>query len=113
MVICSVLLVVLGCFIDALPLLLLMAPIFYPISVNLGIDAVQFGVLITTVILVGTLTPPVGIMVYALAGVVKEVPMMRIFKGVMPFVLVMVIFTVLIIIFPGLSSWLVTKMFGS
>jgi tripartite ATP-independent transporter DctM subunit len=113
MLITAILLIILGCFIDALPLLMLMSPILYPIAVGLGINEIHFGVVCVTVILIGTLTPPVGIMVYALAGTVKEIPMMRIFKGVMPFVAVMVIFTVIIVLFPEISTVLVTKMFGA
>ena len=104
--IAAVLLIILGCFIDALPLLMLMAPILLPIAEEFGIDPIHFGVFTVVVILIGTLTPPVGIMVYALAGVVKEVPMGRIFKGVMPFILVMIIFTIIVVAFPAMSTWL-------
>ena len=110
--ICGLLLLVLGCFIDALPLLMLMAPILLPVAEMVGIDPVHFGVFCVTVILIGTLTPPVGIMVYALAGVVPEVPMSRIFKGVMPFIAVMCLFAVIVAVWPNLSIWLVGQMFG-
>jgi tripartite ATP-independent transporter DctM subunit len=108
----GILLVVLGCFIDALPLMMLMGPLLLPIAVNVGIDPVHFGVFVVTVMLIGNLTPPVGMAVYVLAGVVPDVPMAKIFKGVMPFVIVMVIFLFIVSLFPSLSLWLPSTMLG-
>jgi tripartite ATP-independent transporter DctM subunit len=108
----GLIMLVLGCFIDALPLIMLMGPLLLPIAVSLGIDPVHFGVFIVTVMLIGNLTPPVGMAVYVLAGVVPDVPMAKIFKGVMPFVMVMIVFTIIIVLFPPLSLWLPSMMLG-
>ncbi len=103
---------ILGMVIDALPLLLLVTPIMYPIALDFGVDPVHFGVALVVMMLIGGLTPPVGMIVYALAGVAKDVPMGNIFKGVMPFIATMVIFAFLVIAFPQLSLVLVNLMFG-
>ena len=107
-----VMMFLLGMVIDALPLLLLVTPILYPIALDFNVDPVHFGVVLTVLMLIGALTPPVGMIVYALAGVAKDVPMARIFKGVMPFIATMVLFAVLIIVFPQISLLLVNMMFG-
>lgn len=112
LVLTGAIMLVLGCFIDALPLLIITAPILYPISQTLGIHPIQFGVFMTLVVMCGTLTPPVGITVYALAGQVKDVPMSRIFRGVMPFIVVLVVFTLLIAFVPWLTTALVELMFA-
>lgn len=112
LILTGLIMLVLGCFIDALPLLIITAPILYPISQTLGIHPIQFGVFMTLVVMCGTLTPPVGITVYALAGQVKDVSMSRIFRGVMPFIAVLVAFTLLIAFVPWLTTALVELMFA-
>lgn len=102
---------VLGMFIDALPLLLLVAPILYPIALDFGIDPIHFGVVLTVLMLIGSLTPPVGMIVYAMAGVAKGIPMSKLFRSVMPWIVTMVIFCVLIMFIPELSTFLVSLAF--
>ena len=103
---------ILGLFIDALPFLMLIAPILQPVAVSLGIDSVHFGVFSVLVIMIGTLTPPVGIAIYTLATVNRDVPMWNIFKGVLPFVLVLVIISVIVAAVPYLSLGLIPYMIG-
>ena len=69
---------VLGCFLDALAMILLTIPIFYPIAVNsLGYDPIWFGVIIVLVVAMGVITPPVGMNVYVIKGVAPDVPLRR------------------------------------
>ncbi|MDD3894559.1 MAG: TRAP transporter large permease [Syntrophomonadaceae bacterium] len=83
---------ILGCFIDALALVLLTIPIFYPIAVEtLGYDPIWFGVIIVLVVAMGVITPPVGMNVYIIKGIVPEVPLEIIFKGIWPFLLAIII----------------------
>lgn len=91
-----------GCFIDALALIMLTVPIFYPVVTSLGYDPVWFGVVIVLVTQIGVITPPVGINVYVVRSVAKNVKLETIFKGVIPLLLAILIVTVLLIIFPGL-----------
>jgi C4-dicarboxylate transporter DctM subunit len=93
---------ILGCFIDMMPLFLLTVPIFTPIVVSLGFSPIWFGILLVVVTNMAILTPPVGMLVYIMSGLTKEVPMETIFKGVLPFVGVMLLLCFIIMLFPSL-----------
>jgi C4-dicarboxylate transporter DctM subunit len=95
-----------GCFIDALALMMLTLPIFFPITVDLGADPIWFGVIIVMVTNTGIITPPVGIASFIVKGIAKDVPLETVFKGIVPFLLALIVGTALIIAFPGLATWL-------
>lgn len=98
---------ILGMFIDALSMVLITIPIFYPIIVTtLGYNPVWFGVIIVLVLALGGLTPPVGMNVFVMKGYTKEVPLMAIFSGVWPFVVATVICIAILIAFPDLALFL-------
>lgn len=98
---------ILGCFIDALALVLLTIPIFFPVVVDtLGYDPIWFGVIVVLVVAMGVITPPVGMNVYVIKGVAPEVPLETIFKGVWPFLVTIVICLILLMIFPGIATYL-------
>ncbi len=98
---------VLGCFIDALALVLLTIPIFYPIAVNtLGYDPIWFGVIIVMTVAMGVITPPVGMNVYIIKGVAPDIPLEVIYKGIWPFLGAVIICLVLLIAFPQLATFL-------
>ncbi len=91
---------VLGCFIDAMSMILLTIPIFYPLIVKLGFDPIWFGIIIVMVVEMAMITPPVGMNVYVISGIAPDVPMQKIFRGVMPFLLVELLFIAIITAFP-------------
>ena len=95
-----------GCFLDALALIMLTVPIFYPVVMNLGFDPIWFGVVIVLVTQMGVITPPVGVNVYVVSGVARDVPLHVIFKGCIPLLIAMVILVVLLIPFPELATFL-------
>lgn len=98
---------VLGCFIDALALILLTIPIFYPVAVTtLGYDPIWFGVIIVSVGAMGVITPPVGMNVYIIKGVAKDVPLEVIFRGIWPFLFAIIIFQAILIAFPQIATFL-------
>lgn len=98
---------VMGCFIDALPMIMLTVPIFLPIVVDqLGFDAIWFGVIIVLVMQLGYITPPVGMCAYVISGVTKDVPLTTVFKGIIPFLPALLIAIVLLIIFPKICLFL-------
>ncbi len=98
---------ILGCFIDALALVLLTIPIFYPVVVNtLGYDPIWFGVIIVLVVAMGVITPPVGMNVYIIKGVAPEIPLELIFKGIWPFLLAIAACTAILIAFPQIATYL-------
>ncbi len=95
-----------GCFIDALALITLTIPIFYPIVTNIGYDPIWFGVIIVLVTQMGIITPPVGINAYIVKGIAKDVPLGEIFIGCMPFLIALIVGTGIIIAFPEIATFL-------
>ncbi|MCL1828753.1 MAG: TRAP transporter large permease [Oscillospiraceae bacterium] len=104
---------VLGCFIDAMPMLLLTIPIFYPIICGtLGYDPIWYGVVIVVVIAMGSITPPVGVNVFILKGVIREVPLKTMFSGVWPFVIANVVMCLILIFIPQIVTFLPNLVYG-
>ena len=100
-----------GCFIDALALIMLTIPIFYPIVMDLGYDPIWFGIIITLVTQMGVITPPVGINVYVVSGVAQDIELEKIFKGAAPFLAALIVGTLILMIFPGIALWLPDLMY--
>jgi len=96
-----------GCFMDALAFLLISLPIFLPIADQLGYDRVWFGEVLTLVTTFGAITPPVGICCFVVAGMCKDVPMEKVFKGCLYFVPAYVITFILEMLSP---YWMVLAM---
>ena len=97
---------ILGCFIDSLSMVLLTIPIFYPLIVKLNFDPIWFGIIIVMVIEMALITPPVGMNVYVISGIIKDIPMLTIFRGVIPFLIMEILLIVLLIIFPEIVLFL-------
>jgi len=97
---------ILGCFVDSLPLIVLLTPIFLPVIKNLGYDPIWFGVLMVMLMELGLMTPPVGMCCYVMAGVAKDTPLSTIFKGTAPFIVGIIVAIAVVILFPILSTWL-------
>jgi len=95
-----------GCFMDALGMILLTIPIFYPVAVAIGYDPIWFGVVIVLVTELGVITPPVGINVYVVSGIAKDVPLEVIFKGAFPFVLALCAYLIIMLLFPQIALYL-------
>jgi len=101
---------VLGCIMDTLAIILLVVPIVYPAILELGFDAIWFGVMMVRLSELGLITPPVGLNVYVIYGVVKDVSLGTIFKGIVPFLLADVVMVTLLIAFPQISLFLPSLM---
>jgi C4-dicarboxylate transporter DctM subunit len=95
-----------GCFMDALAMVMLTIPIFFPVSQALGFDPIWFGVVIVLITEMGVITPPVGVNVYVVYGVAKDVPLEVIFKGVLPMVLALLVCNMILLIFPQIALFL-------
>lgn len=95
-----------GCFMDAMGMILLTIPIFYPVVQELGYDPIWFGVVIVLVTEMGVITPPVGINVYVVNGVAKDVPLEAIFRGIVPLVGALIVCNILLIAFPDIALYL-------
>ncbi len=100
-----------GAVMDALGFLTLSIPIFFPLGVALGYDPIWFTVLICIITTMGAITPPVGVNAFIVKGLVPEVPMEQIFKGVGIFVVAYILCIVLLIVFPQLVLFLPNIMF--
>ena len=95
-----------GCFVDALALILLTIPILYPIVTGLGYNPIWFGVIVVVVVQMGVISPPVGVNAYVVSGIARDIPLQTVFKGCMPFLLSLVVASVILVAFPQLSLFL-------
>lgn len=98
--------ILLGCILESLSMMLLTVPIFYPLVQSLGFDLVWFGILVVVVTEISLLTPPVGLNVFVLSGVLKDVKTSTIFKGVTPFWIADLIRLTLLTLIPAISLFL-------
>lgn len=97
---------ILGLFLEGIAIFVLTLPVVYPLITMLGFDGIWFGVVMILVMNIGLLTPPMGLSVYIISGVVKDVPIQRIFRGVIPMLLMMILCLALVVIFPGIVTFL-------
>ncbi|WP_299418053.1 TRAP transporter large permease [uncultured Sulfitobacter sp.] len=97
---------VMGCFLDALAMILLTVPIFFPIITDLGFDPVWFGIIVVMVVELGLITPPIGMNVFVIKGMVPNVKLSSIYKGVIPFVIAQLILIIAVFIIPDIALWL-------
>jgi C4-dicarboxylate transporter, DctM subunit len=101
---------VLGCLMDAMAMIILTVPIIFPVISHLGFDPIWFGVIIVMTVELGLIHPPVGMNVFVIKSVVKDVSFATIFRGVIPFVATDLIRLVILIAFPLLATWLPQRM---
>jgi C4-dicarboxylate transporter DctM subunit len=92
-----------GCFVDALGLIMLTIPIFYPVVTALGYDPVWFGVIIVVVTQMGVISPPVGVCVYVVSGMERDIPLQTVFKGALPFLAALIVAAALLLAFPSIA----------
>lgn len=97
---------ILGCLVDAMALIVILVPIFYPMVINLGYDPIWFGVIITLFSMIAVVTPPVGVNAYVVKGLFKEIPLETIFKGIFPYLIPFTIAAALLIAFPQIATFL-------
>jgi tripartite ATP-independent transporter DctM subunit len=100
----------LGCFLDAVSMMVLTLPVVFPVIVALHFHPIWFGVVAVLMMEAGLITPPVGLNVYTLAGIAKDVPMAEIFRGAMPFLVSIILAAVILTIFPEIVLYLPSLM---
>ena len=103
---------VLGCLMDAMAMIILTVPIIFPVIIHLGFDPIWFGIIVVMTVELGLISPPVGMNVFVIKSVIKDVSFATIFRGVMPFVVTDLIRLVILIAFPILALWLPQRMAG-
>ena len=95
-----------GFFMDSMALIVVTIPIFFPIVLKLGLDPIWFGVMIVLVGEMGVITPPVGVNVFVIKGIAPDIPLHHIFKGILPFLVALIVLTILLMIFPHIATFL-------
>jgi C4-dicarboxylate transporter, DctM subunit len=101
---------ILGCLLDSLAMILLTIPIVFPIIQALGYDPVWFGIIIVMVVELGLITPPIGMNVFVIKGIARDVPLETIFRGVTPFIIAQIVLLLVLIAFPQIALWLPSTM---
>ncbi|MDD5135562.1 MAG: TRAP transporter large permease [Phycisphaerae bacterium] len=97
---------IMGCLMDSLAMIMLTIPIFYPVVMSLGFDPIWFGVIIVVVTEMGVITPPIGVNVYVVAGVARDIPLHIIFKGTLHLLVAQLATAILLILFPKIATFL-------
>ena len=101
----NILLLLVGCFLEPLPAMIVFLPTLTPIGMSLGVDPVHFGMIVILNLMIGMLTPPVGLLLFV-AGSAGKVPVAAIIRRVWPFLLWSLVVLALVVLIPGLSLWL-------
>lgn len=102
--------VALGCLMDSLSMILLTVPFIFPLVVALGFDPIWFGIVLVTVVELGLITPPVGMNLFIMQGVARDLRITQVVRGIVPFLLADLLRLALLILFPALALWLPTMM---
>jgi len=97
---------IMGCFLDAISMLVITVPVIYPVIMGLGYNSIHFAVLLTLTMELGLITPPVGMNLFVLQGISDEKDFSMVVKGATPFALAFFAIIVVIVAFPSLSLWL-------
>jgi len=105
MLLINILLLILGCLIDATAIILVTVPVLLPIAVTYGIDPIYFGVVMIINLMIGLLTPPVGSVLYITASVTGK-PVDVVFRGIAPFLIPLIAVLIVVTAFPGMVLWL-------
>ena len=95
--------IVLGCVLDSMSMMFLTVPVFFPVVAALGYDLVWFGIIVVTVIEISLITPPIGLNVFVLHQVQRDIPTPVIFRGVLPFVAADLVRVALLVAFPAIA----------
>jgi tripartite ATP-independent transporter DctM subunit len=104
--------VVLGCFLDALGMILVTVPVFLPLVTSLGFSPIWFGVLLVIVVEIGLITPPVGMNLFVIKSQQPEIAIGTLYRGVLPFLSAGAALIALLLIYPDLALWLPRLLFG-
>jgi TRAP-type C4-dicarboxylate transport system permease large subunit len=100
----------LGCVFDALAMILLTVPIFFPLVIALGFDPVWFGIITVVVVELSLITPPIGMNLFVIHSVARDIPMTTIYRGILPFIAVDIVRLAILVLFPMLVLFLPKQM---
>jgi TRAP-type C4-dicarboxylate transport system permease large subunit len=101
----NVILLVIGCFMEAIAAMLILIPILVPVAMQLGIDPIQFGLIVVLNLMIGTITPPIGVVLYVTAKV-AGISFERVTRATVPFLVPLLVVLAAITLWPPLTTWL-------
>lgn len=104
--------IVMGCFLEGIGMVLITVPVFLPVVVGLGYDPVWFGVIVVIVVELGLIHPPVGMNLFIIQAQVPDVPIVKLYRGVLPFLIAPLVLIALLIAVPGIALWLPHRLYG-
>ena len=111
LIVVNVILLIGGQFMEPSGLIVIVAPLVFPIAISLGIDPIHLGIIMVVNMEIGMITPPVGLNLFVTSGV-AGMPMMAVVRAALPFLAVLFVFLILITYIPWLSTYLPTKFMG-
>ncbi len=111
MLFCGIICIIAGCFVDGTAIMLLLTPIFVPVVREMGIDMMQFSMVFMITIMSGGMTPPVGSMLFVI-GSIEGTPISKMVKPILPFLAALITVVLLIMLIPGIASWLPGLVYG-
>lgn len=111
LIIVNVILLIGGQFMEPSGLLVIVAPLVFPIAIELGIDPIHLGIIMVVNMEIGMITPPVGLNLFVTSGV-AGMPMMSVVRAALPFLAVLFVFLIMVTYIPAISLWLPTMMMG-
>jgi TRAP-type C4-dicarboxylate transport system permease large subunit len=103
--------VILGAAMEELSMILLTVPVFFPLVVGLGFDPVWFGIIIVVVVMIGQISPPIGMNMFVVRTLLPNVSLATVFRGVIPFTIAECILLTLLVLFPEISVYLPKLLF--
>ncbi|KXS36933.1 MAG: TRAP transporter DctM subunit [Halomonadaceae bacterium T82-2] len=106
----NLVLIIVGCFMETIAAITILVPVLLPVAVNAGVDPVHFGVIMVLNLMIGLLTPPVGMVIYVLSRV-SNIPFERCMRGTLPFLVPLFLALLLVTFIPALSMWLPTLIY--
>jgi tripartite ATP-independent transporter DctM subunit len=103
--------IILGCFMDAMSMILLTVPFLAPVALSMGFDMVWFGILVVTVAEIGLITPPIGMNLFVVQATQPGLTQRMVVRGILPFIIADVVRLVILASIPALALWLPSQMF--
>ncbi|MEO0720029.1 MAG: TRAP transporter large permease subunit, partial [Pseudomonadota bacterium] len=111
LIVVNILLLIGGQFMEPSGLIIIVAPLVFPIAVELGIDPIHLGIIMVVNMEIGMITPPVGLNLFVTAGVAR-MSVANVVKAALPWVMILVAFLILVTYVPIISTWLPTTLMG-
>jgi TRAP-type C4-dicarboxylate transport system permease large subunit len=104
--------IILGCFLEAIGMVLITVPVFLPLIKQFGYDPVWFAIVVVIVVEVGLIHPPVGMNLFVIQAQAPDIKITSIYRGIIPFLIAPLILIVLMFLFPSLALWLPQVLYG-